>query len=51
MPGHQRAVDDVERRRAFGALAVEVGDQAVLGAFDDVVRQALIERQIRRVLL
>ena len=45
--GHQRAVDDVERRGAFGALAVEIGDQAVLGAFDDVVRQALIERQIR----
>ena len=36
---------------AFGALAVEVGDQAVLGAFDDVVGQALIERQIRGVLL
>ena len=32
-------------------LQVEIGDQAVLGAFDDVVRQALIERQIRGVLL
>ena len=31
---------------AFGALAVEIGDQAVLGAFDDVVGQALVERQI-----
>ena len=27
---HQRAVDDVERRGAFRALAVEIGDQAVL---------------------
>ena len=47
--GHQRAVDDVERRGAFGALAVEIGDQAVLGAFDDVVGQALVERQIGRL--
>ena len=44
--GHQRTVDDVERRGAFGALEVQIGDQAVLGAFDDVVGQALIERQI-----
>ena len=33
-------------RGAFGALAVEIGDQAVLGAFDDVVGQALVERQV-----
>ena len=45
-PRHQRAVDDIERARAFGALAVEIGNQTVLGAFDDVVRQALIERQL-----
>ncbi len=45
-PGHQRAVDDVERRDAFGALAIEIVDQAVFRAFDDVVGQALIERQI-----
>ena len=44
--GHQRAVDDVERRRAFGAFQVEVGDEAVLGAFDDVVGQALVEREV-----
>ena len=31
-------------------FAVQVGDQAVLGAFDDVVGQALIERQVLRVL-
>ena len=49
--GHQRTVDDVERRGALGALAVQVGNQAVLGAFDDVVRQALVERQILRALL
>ena len=39
--GHQRAIDDFERARAFFAFAIEVGDQAVFGAFDDVVRQAL----------
>ena len=43
---HQRPVDDVERRGTFGALAVEILDQAVLGAFDDVVREALVERQV-----
>ena len=32
-------------------FAVEIGDQAVLGAFDDVVGQALIQRQILGVLL
>ena len=48
---HQRTVDDVERRGAFGALAVQIGDQAVLGAFDDVVGQPLIERQILGALL
>ena len=41
--GHQRAVDDVERRR-FLALEVEVGDEAVLRALDDVVGEALVER-------
>ena len=46
--GHQRAVDDVERRGAFGTLAVEIVDQAFLRAFDDVIGQALIERQMRR---
>ena len=44
--GHQRAVDDVERGHAFGELAIEIGDEAVLRAFEDVIRQALIERQI-----
>jgi hypothetical protein len=43
---HQRAIDDFERRCAFGALAVEIRDEAVLGAFDDVVGQALVERQV-----
>jgi hypothetical protein len=36
--------------RTLGPLALQVGDQAVLGAFDDVVGQALIERQILGVL-
>ena len=48
---HQRAVDDVERRGAFGQLAVEIIDQAVLRAFDDVVGQPFIERKIVGLLL
>ena len=48
---HQRPVDDVERRVALGALAVQIGNQAILAAFDDVVGQTSIERQVRAVLL
>ncbi len=44
---HQWSVDDVERVRAFLPLQLQVGDQTVLGAFDDVARQALVERQFR----
>ena len=44
---HERAVDDVERRGAFGELAVEIGDQAVLRAFENVICEALVERQVR----
>ncbi len=40
---HQRAVDDIEGLRAFLELQVQVRDQAVLGAFDDVARQAHVE--------
>ena len=47
-PGHQRAVDDGQRRRALGELAIEVRDQAVPGPLDDVVGQALVERQVLR---
>ncbi len=43
---HQRAIDDVQRLCAFRALAVEIFDQAVARAFDDVVRQALVERKL-----
>ena len=32
-------------------LQVQIGDQAVLGAFDDVVGQALVERQVGGLLL
>ena len=46
--GHQRAVDDIERLDTFGAFEFEIGDEAVFGAFDDVVGEALIERQIGR---
>ena len=42
-PGHQRAVDDVQRRRAFLPLEVEVGNQTVLGALDDVAGQAFVD--------
>src|SRR5271166_2851332 len=45
-PRHQRSVDDVERRRSFFQLQVEVGNQAVLGALNDVVGQPLIEWQV-----
>ena len=45
--GHQRPVDDVERRSAFLALAVQVRDETVPRAFDDVIRQPLIEREGR----
>ena len=44
--GHQRAVDDVERRVAFGAFAIEIVNQAVFGAFENVIREALVERQV-----
>ena len=45
---HQRAIDDIERRRAFGALSLQVFDQPVARALNDVVRQPLVERQVRR---
>jgi hypothetical protein len=44
--GHEGAVDDVEGRHAFGAFAVEVLDESVLGALDDVVGEALIEGEV-----
>ncbi len=48
---HQRSVDDVERGDAFSALAVEIGNQTVLGALDNVIREALVEREIGSLLL
>ncbi len=50
-PGHQRSVDHIERRRAFRELPVQIVDQTVLRSFDDVICQALVERQIGRALL
>ena len=41
-------VDDVERRHALHALQLEIGDKSFFSAFDDVVGEALIERQIDR---
>ncbi len=49
-PGHQRAVDDVQRRNTFLKFAIQIVDQAVFRAFDDVIRQPLVERQIRGFL-
>ena len=43
---HQRAVDDVERGHAFRQFLIEVGDEAVLRAFENVICEALIEREI-----
>ena len=48
---HQRPIDDIERSRAFAALALEIGNQAVLAALDDVIREALVERQVGCLLL
>ncbi len=42
-PLHQRAVDDFERAARRQRL-VEVLDQAVLGALEDVAREAVVER-------
>ena len=50
-PRHQRAVDHIEWRRALGELAVEIGDEAILAALDDVVREAFVERNVGGVLL
>ena len=41
---HQRAVDDVERR-GFLELRVQVVDQPVAAALDDVAGQPLVERE------
>ena len=48
--GHERPIDDVQRRRAFQPLQVQVGNQAVLGAFDDVAAQARIDVKLFRGL-
>ena len=49
--GHERSVDDFERSRAFRALQFQIGDEAIAGAFDDVVGEPLIERQVRGAYL
>ena len=50
--GHQRPVDDVERRsRPPCSFSSRSAIETVLGAFDDVVRQALVQRQARPPLL
>ena len=48
---HERAVDDVERGRAFLALEVEVGDESFLRAFENVIGEPAVERQVGRLLL
>ena len=49
-PGHQWTVDDVQRRGPFGAFPLQIGDQSVARPFDDVIRQPLVERQVRCAL-
>jgi len=51
MPAISGPLTMSERRVALGALAVQIGNQAILAAFDDVVGQTSIERQVRAVLL
>jgi len=48
---HQRPVHDVQRRRAFAALFLQIRDQSVARPFDDVVAQTLVEWQIRSACL
>src|SRR5690348_13867581 len=49
--GHERAIDDVERRNTFFQLEVNVRNKAVFGAFDDVVGETLVERKVSRFFL
>src|SRR5579863_748038 len=48
---HQRPVDDVQRRHALLQLEVQVADQPVFRAFEDVIRKAAIQREIFRARL
>ena len=53
---HERPVDDVQRLRPLPQLLGEVAEQSVTRSFDDVAREALVERQLaacgtRRLLL
>ena len=42
---------NIERRHAFAAnFKFEIGDEAVFGALDDVIREPLIEWQVGRLL-
>ena len=42
----RQAQAHIERGDAFAAFEVKVGDEAFLGAFKDVVGEALIEREV-----
>jgi len=46
--GHEGTVDDVERVGAFGAFAIEIFDETVFRALDDVGGQAFVEREVGR---
>ena len=48
---HQRAIDDVQRRRTFRALALQVVNEAVARALNDVICQPLVDGQIFRANL
>ena len=50
-PPHQWAVDNVERRCPLGTFALQVLDQSVARAFDDVVREALVQWLVFFLLL
>src|SRR5262249_15581949 len=43
--GHERAIYDVQGS-SFFSLKLKIGDQSILASLDDIVRQALVEREV-----
>ena len=47
-PCHQWSIYDIQRWRTFPAFPLQINNQPVSRALDNVVRQPLVQRQIRR---